>query len=362
MARRPRALETLVIEASFWRGRRVLITGHSGFKGSWLSLWLLRLGADVSGVALPPSTQPNLFSLVRLAERMRSRYLDVRDRAALFAGVHDADPEIVFHLSSQPIVQRSIEDPQETFTTNVIGLVNLLDAVRECPEPPVVINVTSDKVYRNDDATRAFRESDPLGGDDPYSASKACAELVTTAYRRTFAGARPLRLCTARAGNVIGGGDWAVDRLIPDLVRAAEAGRVPVLRDPEATRPWQHVLDASAGYLSLAQHLCTKPGANEGAWNFGPAETQTPTVAAVAECFLARLGAPTRWSRSAEPRGIERHSLRLDATMARAQLGWDTRYTITQAVEAAAQWYRARRDGADPVVLTDAEIAAYEAR
>lgn len=347
-----------MIDAAFWRDQRVLVTGHTGFKGSWLCAWLLRLGARVYGIALAPESEPNLFSLLGLERQMESALLDLRARDALASEVARARPQTIVHMAAQPIVRRSVREPYETFSTNVIGYVNVLDAALALVEPAAIVSVTSDKVYARGDDDRAFQEEDPLGGDDPYSASKACAELVTTAYARTFDGA--LSICTARAGNVIGGGDWSVDRLVPDIVRAVERGQPPVLRNPDSTRPWQHVLDALSGYLVLAQRLYRDSRGASGAWNFGPAETKMPTVAQVADRVIDILGGTT-WTRAPQGDAIERAALRVDSKKARDRLGWRSRLSIEDAIDSTASWYARYARGERAAALVEEQIAAYEA-
>ena len=285
MVQRRSTLENVVVKAGFWRGRSVFITGHTGFKGGWLTLWLQQAGARVHGYALAPPTTPNLFTVADVAEGLASHTLaDVRDAKVLHEALVAAAPEVVFHLAAQPLVRYSYAEPVETFEVNVLGTVNLLEAVRTCPSVRAVVNVTTDKCYENRGDGRAHRESDALGGHDPYAASKACSELVTASYRSAFLAAAGIAVASARAGNVIGGGDWATDRLVPDVLRASDAGRPVSIRHPNATRPWQHVLDPLSGYLLLAQQLLQSPRdarlqALAGAWNFGPdAEDARPVA------------------------------------------------------------------------------------
>ncbi len=323
-------------------------------------MWLVRLGARVSGISLPPYAEPNLFSLAQIERHVESLLLDVRDRAATMDALARLRPEIVVHMAAQPLVRRGIRDPHETFETNVVGLVNVLDGALALSNPPALVVVTSDKVYARANDEHAFVESDPLGGDDPYSASKACAEIVSATYRESYGKARALRLSTARAGNVVGGGDWSEDRLIPDLVRAIERDETPVLRSPEATRPWQHVLDALYGYLLLAQHLCADD-VEQGAWNFGPSEAAPPTVADVVRRFLAVFG-KQQWQSVPDPGGIERAALHVDSQKARSLLGWRSKLSIDDAIAWAGQWYAQRLGGGEPASLCEEQIAAYEAR
>jgi len=342
------AVESLVTTAAsfdgVYSGLKVLITGHTGFKGSWLAYWLSELGADVAGYALAPPTEPSVFEALRLAERITHTEADVRDLDALSATLATFQPEIVFHLAAQPLVRYSYCEPRLTYETNVMGCVNLFEAVRTTPSVAVVVNVTSDKCYENREVERPYREDDALGGYDPYSSSKGCAELVTSAYARSFfdADAR-VRLASARAGNVIGGGDWAPDRIIPDCVRALVAGTPVLVRSPNAMRPWQHVLEPLSGYLRLASCMYRGGHAFDGAWNFGPtAETGLP-VAQVTTAFLDAWGAG-EWCRAGEPVDTEPHEatlLTLDSGKAAARIGWASTWGVTEAVRRTAEWYRA---------------------
>lgn len=330
----------LTLFADLYAGRRVLVTGHTGFKGSWLAMWLRSLGAQVSGLALAPDTEPAHWSLLGLHD-IRDHRVDLRDAQAV-RGVLDAErPEIVFHLAAQPLVRRSYRDPVNTFASNVMGLVHLLEAVRDCASVRVLVNATTDKVYAEHSGEAGYRESDPLGGHDPYSSSKACAELVSDCYRKSFlsAGDADVRIATARAGNVIGGGDWAVDRLVPDLVRAAGAGQPLQVRNPSAVRPWQHVLEPLSGYLRLAQCLWGDRSL-AGAWNFGPGRDGEVSVQSLAE----RLGAHWDAVGIRHDGGEHPHEaavLRLDAGKARDQLGWRPAWDIDTAVARTAAWYHA---------------------
>jgi CDP-glucose 4,6-dehydratase len=328
------------VELKALEGRRVLVTGHTGFKGSWLSLWLHDLGAKVSGFALPPE-KPSLFSALKLDALIDSRLGDVRDAAAFGKALRQAKPEIVFHLAAQPLVLRSYEDPVETFSANVMGLVNLLDAARKVPSVKVLQIITTDKCYENDETGRAYAEGDPLGGRDPYSASKACAELVAASYRDSFysSGAS---LATARAGNVIGGGDWAKDRILPDCARALKAKRPVVVRNPESVRPWQHVLEPLSGYLALACRQLEQPRRFSQAWNFGPDESDSVTVGALVESAVKHWGSG-RWIQapSDDGGGREARVLRLDCAKARRELGWSPRWSVEDAVRETMLWYKA---------------------
>jgi CDP-glucose 4,6-dehydratase len=294
------AVENLGVNPRFWQGKKVLLTGHTGFKGGWLALWLQTLGAKVTGYALPPPTDPSFFDKARILHGMTSNVGDVRDLAALTSAVRQAAPEIIIHMAAQSLVRPSYADPVATYSTNVMGTVNVLEAARAQSAVRAIVIVTSDKCYENTGAQRAFRESDRLGGHDPYSNSKACAELVAAAYRDSFFSGdeAAAAIATARAGNVIGGGDWSADRLIPDAIRAFGA-KLPVqLRYPHATRPWQHVLDPLAGYLLLAEKLCATPADCAEAWNFGPAPDQVMTVANVVDAVAKKWGGGARWEQA----------------------------------------------------------------
>jgi CDP-glucose 4,6-dehydratase len=322
-----------------YRGRRVLLTGHTGFKGSWLALWLAELGANVVGVALPPDTSPNHWDLLKLG--IADQRLDIRDSHALVCAVNDAQPEIVFHLAAQPLVRRSYRDPLETWSTNVMGTANLLEACRNTENVRAIVVVTTDKCYENKEWEQGYNETDRLGGHDPYSASKAAAELVAASYRSAFfhEESSPL-LATARAGNVIGGGDWSEDRLLPDLVRALVSGDPLEIRSPQATRPWQHVLESLSGYLLLGQKLLEGRREFAQAWNFGPEPDDNRTVADV----LARLKShwpELEWKVTDHPRPHEAGLLYLDSAKARVQLGWQPVWSLDQALTVTADWYRA---------------------
>lgn len=328
-------------EKKFWDKKRVLLTGHTGFKGGWLSAWLLELGAAVTGLALPPNTEPSFFKLCGLETKMKSFLGNIGDPGFVNAAVHETNPEIVFHLAAQPIVRYSYAEPVKTFLTNVMGTVHLLEAVRNNPAVRVVVVVTSDKCYENKEWVWGYRENEPMGGDDPYSASKGCAELVTRAYRMSFfqedSGAA---VASARAGNVIGGGDWGEDRLVPDAIRAFYENKPFVVRNPLSVRPWQHVLEPLAGYLRLAEKLRQAPKAFAGAWNFGPKEDDSVTVGALADKIAEAWGG-AKWETSGngkEPK--EMRFLKLDAGKARHELDWRPVLTLDEAVDMTAAWYK----------------------
>lgn len=346
-------------DPGFWRGKRVLLTGHTGFKGAWLALWLQRLGARVAGVALPPVSEPNLFHAAAVAELIDGRCFDIRDAAALSALVGQVQPEIVLHLAAQALVRQSYAQPLDTLATNVMGTAHLLDAVRQCGGVRVVVVVTTDKVYRNREWHRPYREGDALGGHDPYSASKAAAELVVASYRDAFLAARSTAVATARAGNVLGGGDWAADRLLPDAFRAWSNGTVLEVRRPLAVRPWQHVLDPLAGYLRLAQVLWNAPDL-AGAYNFGPNSAESVPVGELVQLAQRAFGGG-QVQLHAEPAGPhEAGTLLLDNSHARAVLGVSPCWPLAQAVEKTMAWYRQFAQGAGARDLCLADLAAFE--
>lgn len=350
------------LDRTFWSGKRVLLTGHTGFKGSWAALWLSRLGAEVTGFSLAPDTEPNLFTLASVDGCLRSRFGDLRDRAAANEAVRDVNPQIVIHMAAQPLVRRSYTDPVETFAANVMGTVHLLDALREAPALRTVLVVTTDKVYENAEQGVSFVEDDPLGGHDPYSASKAATEIVVSSYARSFLKERGVSVATARGGNVIGGGDFSEDRLVPDIWRALHAGKPLVLRNPAAARPWQHVLDCLNGYFAFVR------GLSEGmdlptALNFGPApDAPSVTVAALAEAVQAALGTDADWKPANLEGPHEMTTLEIDSSRARAMLGWHDRLPGGVGVEWLANWYRALNRNENMQAFTLAQIEAYEER
>jgi CDP-glucose 4,6-dehydratase len=351
---------TARVDAEFWRGRRVLLTGHTGFKGAWTALWLTAMGAEVTGIALAADTDPSLFRLLDPFPGLASHLVDIRDASALAAIVERAAPEIVIHMAAQALVLRSYRAPVETFAINVGGTVNLLEALRRTSALRAILIVTSDKVYANREDGRAHGEGDPLGGDDPYSASKAAAEIAVASWRHSYFEPQSVALATARAGNVIGGGDWGESRLVPDAWRAARAGRVLALRHPEATRPWQHVLDCISGYLVYLQALAGH-GSPPPALNFGPISDRELSVGAIALGILGALDTGSGWAQDPTPSPPEKRVLRLDPQRARSVLGWQTRLDLEATLGWTADWYRAFDRGADMRAFSAAQIAAYEA-
>jgi CDP-glucose 4,6-dehydratase len=347
-------------------GRRILVTGHTGFKGGWLSLWLKLLGAEVYGIALPPLRGPSFFDAVGLDKIIDSRIGDIRSPAAFAESVRGIDAEIVIHMAAQALVRKSYAEPIDTYLTNVVGTAVVLDAIRPMPSLRGAIVVTSDKCYENNEWVWGYRENDAMGGADPYSSSKGCAELVTAAYRRSFfSKIGGPSLSSARAGNVFGGGDWAVDRLVPDLVRSA-TDRTPIeIRNPKSIRPWQHVLEPLSGYLMLAAHLLSSGSAFANAWNFGPTSEGVVDVRTLAEKFQrswGRGGPQIQWGSA--PQGLhEANVLRLDSTKAQAQLGWRPRLSLTEAIDWTVEWYSAHAEGKTPIrKLSEMQIENYAAR
>jgi len=355
-------LESMVTN---WNGRRVFLTGHTGFKGGWLALWLSRLGANVQGYALDPSTEPNLFTLASVGDFAGDVRGDIRDLAKLEASIADFAPELVFHMAAQPIVRRSYSDPVGTYSTNVMGTVHVLEAVRKTPSVRALVCITTDKVYHNQEWVWPYRETDALGGFDPYASSKACAEIVSAAYRSSFFSVGQVHehrvaSVTARAGNVIGGGDWSEDRLVPDLVRGFSSGRPALIRRPNAIRPWQHVLDPLHGYLILAQRLLAKENCCASAYNFGPGDEGNWSVERIATRLAELWGNNGSWTRDADPGAHETQSLRLDATKARSELGWEPKLKLETALEWTIDWYRAWHEGKNMANFTADQIDQYE--
>lgn len=338
------------MNSSFWRNKKVFLTGHTGFKGSWLSLWLQQLGTNVTGYALAPPTDPSLFEVAKVAQGMSSMIGDIRDGAMLANAMRQAAPDIVIHMAAQPLVRRSYADPVETYSTNVMGTVNLLEAVRQTQSVRAVVNVTTDKCYENKEWVWGYRENEPMGGFDPYSSSKGCAELVTAAYRNSFFNSEKyaehqVALATARAGNVIGGGDWAEDRLIPDILRAIEGGQSVKIRSPNATRPWQHVLEPLSGYLALAEQLYTQGSTFAEAFNFGPAEEDAKPVQWIVEQLTQSWGEGASWYLDGDVHPHEAHYLKLDCSKAHTLLGWQPRWHLGQALQAIIVWHKAHKNG-----------------
>ena len=329
------------MNSAFWRGKRVFLTGHTGFKGSWLSLWLQSLGAELTGFALALPTQPSLFDVAHVTDGMRSIIGDIRDLDNLQRAMQVAQPEIVVHMAAQALVSLSYQNPVETYSTNVLGTVNLLEAVRHTPGVKAVVVVTTDKCYENREWVWGYRENEPMGGYDPYSSSKGCAELITGAYRRSFLQDQNVAVATARAGNVIGGGDWAADRLIPDILRAFEQTQPVVIRNPHATRPWQHVLEPLSGYLTLAERLYTQGQAFAEGWNFGPQDDDARPVQWIVEHMATSWGKGASWQQDGGTHPHEANYLKLDISKAKARLDWQPRWPLSSALEKITTWHQA---------------------
>lgn len=345
----------------FWRGKSVFLTGYTGFKGSWLAIWLADMGAEVHGYALSPPTEPNMFSVANMRERLAtSTIADIRDPESLGQAMHRAQPDIVLHLAAQPLVRHSYVAPVETYAVNVMGTVNLLEAVRQATSVKAVVNVTTDKCYENREWVWPYREIEAMGGFDPYSSSKACSELVTAAYRRSFLESKGIHLASARAGNVIGGGDWAQDRLVPDFLRALDAGKILTIRSPLAMRPWQHVLEPLAGYLMLAEKLVAEGEGFAEAWNFGPEDADARPVRWIVD-YLCSQVAGASWKSDTEPQPHEANMLKLDSSKAKAQLGWRPRWNLKTALSMTLAWHQDWKEGADMAAASVRQIRAYEA-
>jgi len=351
----------MVVNPDFWRHRRVFVTGHTGFKGGWLVMWLRLMGAEVCGYSTEPPSNPNLFTVARLGDGIQDIRADIRDRDGLAAAINSFAPSIVFHLAAQPIVRVGYELPEETYASNIIGTLNVLMALRLTPSVRAALNITSDKCYDNQEWLWPYRECDPLGGRDPYSASKACAEILTHSYAQSFLGdASDVRVATCRAGNVIGGGDWGRDRLVPDLMRAFAAGKPAVIRNPESVRPWQHVLDALAGYISLAERLADEEGAAfKGAWNFGPDLSSEQPVKHLAIAAAKIWGGGKLDFKANRAGPHEARTLKLDSSKARQLLGWRPAWSQPEAVRRTVEWYRRHFAGEDMKRVSQDELEAY---
>ena len=355
-----------MIERSFWEGRRVFITGHTGFKGSWLSLWLATKAAIVRGFSLDPTTTPNLFTIAKVGSKIDDTRGDIRTPGALNASMSEFRPEVVFHLAAQPLVRESYKDPVGTYETNAIGTVRVLEAVRHTPGVKAVVCVTTDKCYENKEWLWGYRETDPLGGYDPYSSSKACAEIIAAAYRQSFFpvsrhAEHGCAVASARAGNVIGGGDWSMDRLIPDLIKGFQANRSVVIRNPAAIRPWQHVLEPLSGYLRLAELLSSEDGARYAtAFNFGPNDDDAKPVSWIANKIQQLWGGTASWSCDQQSGPHEAGYLKLDASRARSELTWVPKLRLEQAIEWIVDWHQGFLRGDDMQDFTVSQIARYE--
>jgi len=349
----------------FWRGKRILITGHTGFKGTWLSLWLTEMGAEVTGVALAPSSPMNLYDLTKVDSRLRSNIIDVRDLEGLQKVVLTSSPEIVLHLAAQPLVRKSYRDPVETYATNVMGTVHLLETIRHCESAKAVVVVTSDKCYENRGWCWGYREGEAMGGYDPYSSSKGCAELVTAAYRSSYFGPSSsdrgtVGIASARAGNVIGGGDWAEERLVPDILAAFQEGRPAVIRNPQAIRPWQFVLEPLRGYLTLAEGLYKGDHSLAEAWNFGPNDDDAKPVSAIADEMVRLWGDGASWVADSRQQPHEATYLKLDSSKAKNRLNWRPATCLADTLKMIIDWHRLLNNGEQAGEITCAQISAYE--
>lgn len=353
-------MEGVGMNIEFWHGKRVFLTGHTGFKGSWLSLWLQSLGAEVAGYALEAHTNPSLFEVANVGVAMTSVIADIRDLSALHKAMQAAQPEIVIHMAAQALVRYSYQNPVDTYSTNVMGTVHLLEAVRNTPGVKAVVVVTTDKCYENKEWLWGYREDEPMGGFDPYSNSKGCAELVTSAYRRSFLQDKGIALASARAGNVIGGGDWAPDRLIPDILSAFEQGKLVHIRNPSAVRPWQHVLEPLRGYLTLAERLFEHGPRFAEAWNFGPNDEDTKPVGWIVEQMAQKWGRNAQWQVDNGEHPHEANYLKLDVSKARSRLGWHPALRLNEALKLIIDWSKKRQAGADIRATTSEQIHSYQ--
>jgi CDP-glucose 4,6-dehydratase len=354
-------MENLVITPSFWDKRKVLLTGHTGFKGSWLSLWLKQLGAEVTGYALDPPTDPAIYYAASVDQSLdKSIHADIRDSITFTRTMQAAEPEIVIHMAAQPLVRDSYTDPVATYSSNVMGTVNMLEAVRSTPSVIAVLNITTDKCYDNNEWVWGYRENEPMGGHDPYSSSKACAELVSSAYRSSFLQDAGIALATARAGNVIGGGDWAKDRIVPDAMRAFIDKKSLLVRNSKATRPWQHVLEPLSGYLMLCQQLVARPDEYAEAWNFGPDDEDAQPVSSLVDIMVRDWGGSAQWQLDGGVHPHEAHYLKLDCSKAKSLLKWEPIWDLERALGETVQWYRAWHDGGDMHDFTLKQIENYQ--
>jgi len=347
------------INPDFWRGKRVLLTGHTGFKGSWLSLWLQSLGAELSGLALAAPTEPSLFNVARVGDGMASTIGDIRDLGTVVNAMTAFKPDIVIHMAAQPLVRLSYSEPVETYATNVMGTVHVLEAVRRCSSVRCVVTVTTDKCYENREWEWGYRENEPMGGHDPYSNSKGCSELVTSAYRRSFLHKAGVALASARAGNVIGGGDWASDRLVPDILRAFERNAPVVIRNPHSTRPWQHVLEPLSGYLTLAERLWSEGESFAEGWNFGPRDDDALPVLWIVERMAKTWGQGASWQLDSSEHPHEAHYLKLDISKARHRLAWQPRWNLDTALANITHWHHAWRAQQDMRQVCLEQITQY---
>ena len=346
---------------TFWKDKSILLTGHTGFKGGWLALWLMDMGAKVHGFSLDAPTTPNLFSEGRIASQMASSTIgDIRNAEQLQTAMKTAKPDVVIHMAAQPLVRASYVDPVETYATNVMGTVNLFEAIRKTPSVRAVVNVTTDKCYENREWVWPYRENEAMGGHDPYSSSKGCAELVTSAYRRSFLDESGVQLASVRAGNVIGGGDWADDRLIPDFLRALDAKQTLIIRSPKAIRPWQHVLEPLSGYIQLAEKLYTEGAVYADGWNFGPDDADSQPVEWIVNHLCNQISG-ANWQLDQNPQPHEANTLKLDSTKAKTLLGWKPRWNLANALNKTIEWHNEWKAGGDMATISLQQIREYEA-
>ena len=353
-------MSALYFDPDFWCGKKVFLTGHTGFKGGWLSIWLKHLGAEVTGYSLRPTVNPSLFESAKVADGMDSRIADIRSLEELQHSIHASSPDIIFHLAAQPLVRYSYDYPIETYSTNVMGTVNLLEAARVCKSVQSIVVITTDKVYKNEEWIWPYRENEQLGGYDPYSNSKACSELVVQAYRNSFF--HEIAISTARAGNVVGGGDWSADRLLPDLMRAFVSSQEVKIRNPASIRPWQHVIEPLCGYLKLAQAGYERGTSFSGAWNFGPSEDKLFSVKEVADLAVNLWGESTKWVAGEEDFSKhEARNLRLDSSKAALELGWQSMLSVADSIGLTIEWEKRFQLGEDPKKIIISQINAYQA-
>jgi len=359
------AIPACLVDPNFWKGKHVFLTGHTGFKGGWLVLWLSSMGAKVTGYALAPNSVPNFFEVTGLELELEKSYIaDIRDLTKLHKAMAEAKPEIVIHMAAQPLVRYSYANPVETYSTNVMGTVHVLESIRSIPSVRAAVIVTTDKCYENKEWVWGYRENEPMGGYDPYSNSKGCAELVTSAYRQSFFPSDQytkhcVAIASARAGNVIGGGDWSEDRLIPDAIKAFEANEKLLIRNPLSTRPWQHVLEPLSGYLVLAQALFQEGVKFNGAWNFGPRDEDVKSVREVIDLLISSWSAPARWVQDEREQPHEAHLLKLDCAKANQLLKWNPKWNLQQAIEKITDWQKAFHCQSDMKSMSIAQITAY---
>lgn len=348
------------VDPKFWKGKKVFLTGHTGFKGSWLSLWLQMMGAEVKGLSLKPQKLPALFIEANVAENMRSVIGDIRDKDFVVESMRQFNPDILIHMAAQPLVRVSYREPIDTYSTNIMGTIHVLDAARYCSNLRSIVNVTTDKCYENNEWEWGYRENERMGGFDPYSSSKACSELVTSAYRSSFFQKNGVAIATARAGNVIGGGDWAEDRLIPDILKAFEKKQPAIIRNPNAIRPWQHVLEPLSGYLILSERLYNEGQLFAEAWNFGPNDQDVQTVQWIVERMIKDWNHEPSWEMDSLKQPHEANYLKLDISKARKKLGWEPRWDLTIAIEKIIKWHRLWLSGVNTQTLCMNQIKEFQ--